>query len=186
MNFSLGYTFEIEKENDGDVEHIVPQGLPKSVDSKSVLANIITKVIFNASVIHAAVNFLQFDYGCFQPNVPGVLKGSIPTQDDKGKIMEEDCLNTLTGREKCLEQAGAAFVLSEFSDDEIFLLHTKDKPKQAKLFTETDAKLAFEKYQKKLEEIEITIQIRNEKLKVVDDVPYEVLLPSRVPVGIAI
>ena len=37
-----------------------------------------------------------------------------------------------------------------------------------------------------MEEIETTIQNRNEKLKVVDDVPYEVLLPSRVPVGIAI
>ena len=65
---------------------MIPQGLPKVVDSKSVLVNIITKVIFNSSVIHAAVNFLQFDYGCFQPNVPGVLKGSIPTQENKGEI----------------------------------------------------------------------------------------------------
>ena len=137
-------------------------------------------------MIHAAVNFLQFDYGCFQPNVPGVLKGSIPTEDDKGKITEEDCLSTLTGREKCLEQAGAAFVLSEFSEDEVFLLPKEGKQKQSWLFTENDAKLAFKKFQDRLEEIEKAINKRNDKLKEVNGVPYEVLLPSRVPVGIAI
>ena len=118
--------------------------------------------------------------------MPGVLKGSIPTEDDKGKITEEDCLGTLTGREKCLEQAGAAFVLSEFSEDEVFLLPKDDKQKQCSLFTETDAKLAFDQFQDRLEEIEKAIESRNEKLKDKGDVPYEVLLPSRVPVGIAI
>ena len=147
----------------------------------------ITKVIFNASVIHAAVNFLQFDYGCFQPNVPGVLKGSIPTQENKGAICEKDCINALTGREKCLEQAGAAFVLSEFSEDEVFLLSKEQKHKQAWLFTEKEAELAFDKYQSRLKEVDETIQNRNDELEKQDGgVPYEVLLPSRVPVGIAI
>ena len=94
--------------------------------------------------------------------MPGVLKGSIPTEDDKGKITEEDCLSTLTGREKCLEQAGAAFVLSEFSEDEVFLLPKDDKQKQCSLFTETDAKLAFDQFQDRLEEIEKAIKSRNE------------------------
>ena len=156
------------------------------MDNKSVLTSIITKVVYQASVGHAAVNFLQFDYGCFLPNAPGVLLGSIPTKEDKENINETYIKKCLPGRDKCLEQAGAAFVLSEFSDDEVFLLHKGDKSKAKFLFTEPEVKLVFEKFQERLQQIEDWINDRNTDLIGKAEVPYETLLPSRIPYGIAI
>ena len=50
------------------------------------------------------------------------------------------------------------------------------------LFTEPEAREALEKLQSTLKSIEDTIRKRNHSLKI----PYEVLLPSRIPYGIAI
>ena len=50
------------------------------------------------------------------------------------------------------------------------------------LFNEDEVKLAFGSFQKKLEKIEEGINIRNKEL----DIPYDVLLPSKIPFGIAI
>ena len=143
-------------------------------------------MIFQASVGHATVNFLQFTYGCFLPNSPGVLIGSIPTKVDKEQINETFVKNSLPGRDKCLEQAGAAFVLSEFSDDEVFLLGKQDLPQPKSLFTEKEAKSVLENFQTRLQEIENLIIERNNNLMEKGDVPYENLLPSRIPYGIAI
>ena len=181
---SLGYAISVEKE-DG-VEIIHPPGLPQTLETKADLISIVTKVIFQSSVMHAAVNFLQFEYGCFAPNVPAVLRGPIPTEEDRGKIDLQRIMNTLPGREPSLVQAGAAFVLSEFSEDEVFLLPKKGANQPAWLFTEVNAKLAFDKFQTKLQSIEDFIAHRNQELISNGEVPYEVLLPSRIPYGIAI
>ena len=50
------------------------------------------------------------------------------------------------------------------------------------LFNEDEVKLAFGSFQKKLEKIEEGINLRNKEL----DIPYAVLLPSKIPFGIAI
>ena len=50
------------------------------------------------------------------------------------------------------------------------------------LFNEEEVKTAFTNFQNKLHKIEDKIQERNYEL----DVPYEVLLPSQIPSGIAI
>ena len=165
---------------------MIPSGLPEIIDTKSVLTSIIVKVVYQASVGHAAVNFLQFDYGCFLPNAPGVLHGSIPTKEDKESINEDYIKNCLPGRDKCLEQAGAAFVLSEFADDEIFLLPKKDKTQPKWLFTDPEVKLVFEKFQDRLQQIEDWINERNNDLIEKGQLPYETLRPSQIPYGIAI
>ena len=54
------------------------------------------------------------------------------------------------------------------------------------LFGEEKAKIAFSKFQWKLREIENEINERNEKLTEEGCVPYDVLLPSKIPSGIAI
>ena len=50
------------------------------------------------------------------------------------------------------------------------------------LFNEEEVKSAFGSFQKKLEQIQNEIEKRNEEL----DIPYEFLLPSKIPFGIAI
>ena len=137
--------------------------------------------------MHAAVNFLQFDYGCYAPNVPALLKGKIPTVEDKGQISEDDVKKALPGRDNSLHQAGAAYALSQFSKDEVYLLHRNEEIDGSKfLFTEPEAKLVFNKFQETLGQIEDTIENRNNDLKDKGETPYEVLLPSKIPYGVAI
>ena len=169
--------------DDSDVYHIThPSGLPKTLETKSDLINMVTKTIFQSTVMHAAVNFLQFEYGCFAPNVPALMRGSIPTESDRGNISMQHIMDSLPGLRASLVQAGAAFTLSEFSDDEVFLL---DAPPRW-LFTEDIAKAALEKFRNKLQGIEDSIKKRNEMLVEEGKIPYEVLRPSRIPYGIAI
>ena len=74
--------------------------------------------------------------------------------------------DTLPGRENSLEQAGAAFVLSEFSEDEVFLLRRNEEIDGSKfLFTEPEAKSVFNRFQETLGQIEDTIENRNNDLK---------------------
>ena len=137
--------------------------------------------------MHAAVNYLQFNYGCYAPNVPALLKGKIPTENDKGQISEDDVKKALPGRNNSLQQAGAAYALSRFSEDEVFLLHPKEGIDESKfLFTEPEARSVFKRFQETLGQIENTIINRNNVLKENGETPYEVLLPSKIPYGVAI
>ena len=63
-----------------------PEGLYEKLESKKNLIDIVTKIIYQSSVGHAQVNFLQFEYGCFAPNVPAIMRGKIPTEENRGKI----------------------------------------------------------------------------------------------------
>ena len=137
--------------------------------------------------MHAAVNFLQFNYGCYAPNIPALLRGKIPTENDKGEISEDDVKKVLPGLTNSLHQAGAAYALSQFSEDEVFLLHRNEEIDGSKfLFTEPEAKSVFDRFQETLGQIEDTIENRNNDLKDKGETPYEVLLPSKIPYGVAI
>ena len=164
-----------------------PQGLDRPLITKKDLVNFVTKIIFQASAGHAAVNFMQFEYMCFAPNVPAVMRGKIPKEDDRGKIGMERILSSLPSMRSSLIQAGAAYALSEFSDVEVFLLPTGAKGSEPSkpprwLFTKGEVDKAYFNFLIKLSEIEEKIINRREEGKV----PYEVLLPSRIPYGIAI
>ena len=212
--------------------------------------DIVTKTIYMSSVGHAQVNFLQYEYGCFAPNVPAVLKGPIPQEKDRGEITMEKILQALPGFRNSLVQAGAAFTLSEFSEKEVFLLpktevdpynqelfkrcadgckecpsryrskkdlkskerhecdytckkcHERNyrlssdiiygcsatNPKLAGffpprwMFTEPEVEEAYNRFIDELREVQKTILRRRGK----GTTPYEVLLPSKIPYGIAI
>ena len=209
-----------------------------------------TKTIYQSSVGHAQVNFLQFEYGCFAPNVPAIMRGKIPKEENRGKITMDIVMDSLPGFRSSLVQAGVAFTLSEFSTDEVFLLpkteHTKTsthelvmssyhscprchgsdnhakccqrssccKPRDPNnyvfsdseiycpnstghsdcsgegnnffpprwLFTEKPVEIAYNKFIRELRKIQGNIIDRRKK----GITKYEVLLPSRIPYGIAI
>lgn len=44
---------------------------------------------------HSAVNFLQFEYGCFAPNNPACMRGSMPKEEDRGHVSMDKILKSL-------------------------------------------------------------------------------------------
>ena len=84
-------------------------------------------IMFTCSVKHTGVNFLQWDYGCFAPISPSTMLGTIPTEDDRGKITKEHIIKSLPDAEISTRFAATCHVLSDFSEDEVFLLHKKNK-----------------------------------------------------------
>jgi hypothetical protein len=234
---------------------LVP-GLDEILETKEALVDIVTKVVYQSSVSHAQVNFLQYEYGVFTPNCPAVMRGKIPKESDRKKITMECVMKSLSGFKASLVQAGAAFTLSEFSEKEVFLLpktelaekggwndimtprcsdhkcpcenrsnykrkkstasapHKCDftckrcAPEYVKynlsdsgasniyrsdpsvhdffpprwLFTENEVDIAYNKFVSDLRDIQNDILKRREK----GTTPYEVLMPSRIPYGIAI
>ena len=231
-----------------------PEGLYETLESKKNLIDIVTKIIYQSSVGHAQVNFLQFEYGCFAPNVPAIMRGKIPTEENRGKITMDIVMESLPGFRPSLVQAGATFALSQFSENEIFLLPKTEHSKTSShelvlnsrrcyhccprcqgldgnakcckrpsccnitddsneyifsesekycpnsvgefdcnghwnsffpprwLFTEKNVEIAYNKFIRRLRIIQDKIIQRRKK----GITTYEVLLPSRIPYGIAI
>ena len=156
------------------------------MENKKHLLDLVTKTIFQSSVMHAAVNFLQFEYGIFAPNVPALMRGRVPNESDRGKIDMNHILSSLPGLRASLVQAGAAFTLSEFSKDEVYLLPTTKWKPPRWLFTDEKVDEAYQEFISHLKRIEADIKTRNNALECQGKVPYEVLMPSKIPYGIAI
>jgi hypothetical protein len=160
------------------------------MNGKDDLITLCTMVVFTASAKHAAVNFLQFEYGSFAPVSPSTMRGDLPTETDRGKISKEFIFESLPDPEICIRFAAIVFTLTEIAEDEVFLLLKNTKKSGGELaslpprwlFTEENVTAAFHNFQIELEEIESKINDRNENLAI----PYSVLLPSRIPFGIAI
>ena len=153
-------------------------GFPKTVATKLRLIDLLTKIIFAVSVTHASLTYLQFDYMGFAPCYPGTMRGAMPNEDDRGKIDIRRILDSLPDQMLSANQAGLSHAMSSYSSDELYLTMTPPEL----LFTESEVFETIERFQNNLRVIEEDILIRNEDLKV----PYEVLLPSRIPYGINI
>ena len=170
-----------------------PSGFPEEMKEKPELISLVTKIIFQSSVMHAAVNFMQFEYGIFAPNNPACMRGTLPTEEDRGKVEIDRIIDSLPDLTLAAIQAGAAYTLSDFSEDEVFLFDRKyfidgGVPQYPPrwLFTEVEVEDAYKKFYEKLAAIEAKIDDRNLKLKENNQIPYYVLKPSRIPYGIAI
>ena len=150
------------------------------------MQSFLTKIIFQSVVIHVAVNGLQFEFGCFSPNVPSLMKKQIPKESDRGKIDMKHILDSLPGLMPCLAQAGVSYALTRPSPDEVFLLTPDKKLPPRWLFTEESAKAAFDNFQANLKVIEEHIGTRNNKIIATGGIPYDVLRPTGLSYGINI
>ncbi|WJX38978.1 linoleate 13S-lipoxygenase [Trifolium repens] len=153
------------------------------------LINIITTIAWVASAHHSAVNFTQYTYGGFFPNRPTIARHNMPTEDPTKEEWEKFMNNPEQTLLECFPsqiQATLFMVvlglLSEHSPDEEYIGQNME-PSWGENQT---IKEAFERFQKRLKEIEGIIDSRNEDRNLKNRhgagiVPYETLKPFSGP-----
>ncbi|KAM1095501.1 hypothetical protein EV1_010459 [Malus domestica] len=148
------------------------------------LVEICTTIIWTASALHAAVNFGQYPYAGYLPNRPTISRKFMP---EKGTPEYEELesnpdkvfLKTITAQLQTLLGISLIEILSRHSTDEVYL-GQRDTPE----WTVDAAQLeAFDKFGKKLAEIEDRITSMNNDAKLKNrvgpvKVPYTLLFPT--------
>ncbi|CAH1793219.1 unnamed protein product [Owenia fusiformis] len=86
------------------------KGLPETIATVNDISSIVTPLIFQASVQHAAVNFNQYDEYSFPPNYPGFMDGQPPR--DKSTLSEKDVVRDLATKEQTYDMMLLTTILS--------------------------------------------------------------------------
>lgn len=148
----------------GSVTGLVPNGELTTLEQ---LVEIVTQLIFVSGPQHGAVNYPQYDYMAFAPNMPLATYAEPPSLDLE--INEATILNILPPQKLAAKQLELMKTLSVFRPNR---LGYPDKE-----FVDVRAQSVLNKFQERLKEIEQQIIVRNEtRLE-----PYIFLLPSNVP-----
>ena len=93
------------------------RGFPKEITSREMLIEYCTLIMFTGSAQHAAVNFGQYEYYSYTPNAPAILRRPPPTV--KGVSDFQFLLETLPKADVASQQTSVAYLLSQFSSDEV-------------------------------------------------------------------
>ncbi|XP_062905791.1 hydroperoxide isomerase ALOXE3-like [Mobula hypostoma] len=149
-------------------------GFPTSFSTKDDLIKYLTMVIFSCSAQHSAVNAGQFDWGSWVRNNPSTMQKPAPTE--KGKVTEEDILNTLLMKSASVLVLATIHLLSQPSPSK-----TRLGTYMEQCFIEQRAKECIEKFQEALMKIENEIKKRNEGL----DLKYTYLIPRVIENSVA-
>ncbi|XP_009779646.1 putative linoleate 9S-lipoxygenase 5 [Nicotiana tabacum] len=157
------------------------------MQTRQELIDSVTIIIWMASALHAAVNFGQYPYGGFAPNRPGMSRRLIPEpgtpEYEELKVNPvKGYLKTITPQFQTLIGISALEVLSTHTSDEIYL-GQRDSAEWTK---DKEALQAFERFGKKLAEIEENITKMNNDKKWKNrtgpvKMPYTLLYPTSEP-----
>ncbi|KAK8684827.1 hypothetical protein V6N13_040843 [Hibiscus sabdariffa] len=150
---------EIKNEGHGDLK---TQPWWPEMNTTADLVQTCTIIIWIASAFHAAVNFGQYPYAGYLPNRPTVSRRFMPEPDtDEYEELKKDpdlaFLKTITAQFQTLLGVSLIEVLSRHSTDEIYL----GQRDTAEWTTDDEPLAAFERFGKKLVEIEKRIMERN-------------------------
>ncbi|KGF72504.1 AraC family transcriptional regulator [Neosynechococcus sphagnicola sy1] len=147
----------------GNVKGLVPNGELTTLDQ---LVEIATQLIFVSGPQHAAVNYPQYDYMAFVPNMP--LATYAPPSSDP-TIDETTILKILPPQKLAAKQLELMKTLSVFRANRLGYPDNE--------FVDVRAQNVLIKFQGNLKKVEDKITARNEtRLE-----PYVFLLPSNVP-----
>lgn len=151
------------------------KGVPARIETVEQLVEIITTIIFTCGPQHAAVNFPQYDYIGYVPNMPFAAYRPIP---GKGEIPDEKKLmEFLPPQSQADRQVKVISYLSVFHYDK--LGDYDDLFKDA--FRNSPVKLLIQQFQQDLTYVEYKIEANNRNRYV----PYNYLKPSLVPNSIS-
>ncbi|KAB1227150.1 putative linoleate 9S-lipoxygenase 5 [Morella rubra] len=172
---------ELREEGHGDKKD---QPWWPKMQTREELVETCTIIIWIASALHAAVNFGQYPYAGYLPNRPTISRRFMPEEgtseyDELESDPEKAFLKTITAQLQTLIGISLIEILSRHSTDEVYL-GQRDTPEWT---LETEALEAFERFGRKLAEIEGRIidmnndqQWRNRVGPV--KVPYTLLYPT--------
>lgn len=145
------------------------RGLPLRLETPDQVIDLLVRVLWVSGPKHAAVNTSQWDYIAYVPNMPFAMYGPPPTT--KGATWSrEELAAVLPPRDETLKQILLMEALTGWQ-------HTRLGHYRRGTFRDRRVRPLVERFQRALAGIEDTIRERNvERL-----VPYEYLLPSRIP-----
>ena len=146
------------------------------ISTLSYLKEAVTMLIFTASAQHAAVNFTQHDFAGYPPNMPAA--GYTPAPENKNQSTE-DWLNLLPPINQSAKQVELVFLLSD-------VYYTKLGHYKEDYFNDKAITLLLQNFQDALDKVETEINIRNKQTDSADMMPYDYLLPSKIPQSINI
>lgn len=149
----------------------------KIVKTRHELIDVLTMILFNSSVYHAAANFTQIPYMMYAPGMFGSLAYEKP-KHAADAASEEKWVATLPGLKRALGRIGIYILLGGMHHGYLGeYVDREEKP----LFSEKDEVYPhLQQFRRKLAKIEKIILERNKTRPY----PYETLMPKNIPASI--
>ncbi|WP_017327314.1 lipoxygenase family protein [Synechococcus sp. PCC 7336] len=141
------------------------KGMPETIESLQQLIDILSVVIFTCAPLHSNLNFTQYEYMIFVPNMPYAAYHPVPEQ--KGIDMET-ILKFLPPYKQAADQVYWTMVLTSYHHDKLGFYEDD--------FADPLAQDALVQFQQNLADIERKIEIENQHRPV----PYQYFLPSEI------
>jgi hypothetical protein len=87
------------------------KGMPARIETRTVLVNILTSIIFVCGPLHSTINFAQYEYMAFIPNMPFAIYKDIQLlADQEAPITERQLMQVTYSPQtlRCLDQSNRA------------------------------------------------------------------------------
>ncbi len=138
------------------------------LQTRTELADLITQLVFTCGPQHAAVNFPQYDYIAFTPNMPAAVYSAPPT--DAASVSAADVLKVLPPRSQASGQLLIVRALTAFRTERLgdYGSGSLGNPQAGPV---------IERFRVKLHDVESRINQRNQQRAH----PYVYLKPSMIP-----
>ncbi|MGL5833081.1 MAG: lipoxygenase family protein [Waterburya sp.] len=162
---------ELAAENGGKIKD-----MPSSIKTIAELIEIITTIIFTCGPQHSAVNFPQYEYMAFVPNMPLAAYQEITQKEqfpDEKSLME-----FLPPQKQTADQVGMMYILSDYRYDRLGYYDQEFENRCKEIGIEA----ILAKFKQDLNQVEIEIDSNN-KSRII---PYPFLKPSLVLNSISI
>lgn len=147
------------------------KGVPERIETIEQLISIVTAILFTCGPQHSAVNFTQYEYMAFVPNMPFAAYQPIEAAP---KIDHDKLMSFLPPPNQAADQLQIMYGLSAYQYDRLGYYDEE--------FADPRAQAIVERFQQRLNQVERKIELRN-KSRLVE---YNYLKPSLVLNSISI
>ena len=158
---------ELASPSGGRLQDIGENG---AIRTRAYLCDLVTQIIFTASVQHAAVNFTQASIMAYAPAAPLAGYSSLP--DAGSSVTEQQFFDLLPSRDQARSQLNVLHLLGS-----VYYTTLGKYP----AFLDTRVQPPLQRFQLALQQIEQTIVQRNSSPEGLLQPVYDVLRPSRIP-----